>query len=335
MGDNRPSVYLEDGTVIYRASAFGGCQRALVAARLGMPQSPPPPWLQRAFDDGNRGEVTVIEMMKEYGWEFEPGSGQGYVEFDVIPGVKLRGHSDGKARPWIVESGKKTQGDRVLVEIKTMSANIFEKTWKTKGIKGLYELYPQYPWQLSAYMIESGLPGLVVLGVKKKDGSGDVDRLVFHRVDEPPVSLGQIKARIVTTEALAKKGVPPDDCDRAANGWCPASFLCQPKEDEVFITEVDDTADAAIEVAALAYSAAKDAEAIAKAAKDAARDELVTLMGAAKKKVVGDFIVTLSTSTPVTLDTKALKAALPAEVWQPFEKTAANPTKTLKVASRD
>ena len=92
MGDE-PAVYLEDGRWVYRASAVGGCVRALYLARTGIRAQSPPPFVQRIYDAGNRGEERVLTMLAQQGWTV--GDCQKRVELNVGNAAMIRGHVDG------------------------------------------------------------------------------------------------------------------------------------------------------------------------------------------------------------------------------------------------
>lgn len=334
MSDNRANVYMEGDTAVYRASSLGRCQKALTAARLGMPQSPVPGWLQTIFDHGNRGEDTIINLLPQYGWQFD-GGGQDEVTVNVSPTAIIRGHIDGLGTPWITEkpnTPRSLSDEQFCLEMKTMSAKVFEEQFKRTKLQN----FPAYRWQGSIYGAALSLPVMFVIGVKKKDSSGDVDFLHFHRMTpEEYVPIAKIKARVLTTEALAQAGVPPDTCDVPADGWCPMEYLHDGAEDAALDAgqpAPDDDTSSQIAALAADYQAAKDLESRYKAAKDEARDLLDELMGDQKKVMVDGFTVLRSVSYRKSFNTKRLKEELPIEVWQRFEEESDEPTVTLKVS---
>lgn len=223
MSDDRGARYEEDGIVIYRASALGGCPRALTAYASGFDPAPPPPHMQRVFDEGTELEERVLEVA---GIAEEVIDRQREVELCVgrVNGrlVKVRAHMDGRHVPGLglVSS---------LIEVKKFRDAYWAK-WKKEGLKG----FPRYEWQISVEMWETDEPALFVIGHAV---DGEIVEIDTHVVDEPPVSMSEIRAKI----KLIEDSINGDDelpCDPIQYP-CPYFYLHD--EDAVERrTEVDD-----------------------------------------------------------------------------------------------
>lgn len=252
----------DDGSVVYRASALGMCTKALVAARLGYEaleiQGPRAEAMRERMDEGKLHEDAVVERMRREGWEVNHE--QLIIELPITENVMVRGHIDGLGlTPY---SSYTLDSRRRVVEIKTQSKDEFAAFSRHGWDSGFF---PRYKWQLSAYMLATGLPAVVV---RKDRNSG---RLDFVYVDKPFYSLGEITARVLTIEALSRDYTLPEDCDR--NDFpCSYSYLHTQKEEEgeKFVSEE-------VERLAREYREGKRLEEQGKQRKDDARNRLLKL----------------------------------------------------------
>lgn len=256
MADNRPSVYVEDDKVIYRASSVGDCTRALVASSMGHEErrgKEVNELLSRSANEGNLHEDAVRQLLVKEGWEVL--GEQDVTEVRVLPGVFIRGHTDG-----VMLS---PDGEEMLLEVKTMSTKQFAK-WQT----GQFKQFPKYAYQISCYM--RGHRGLDVMYMVKRREDGMISRLVIPG-DEPPVSWGKVAAKVALSERARKKGDYPK-CD-VANQWgCPFWYLHDEVDPEDGLTDlsddeiviIGDLAQGYLELKAL-EEAGKEAEGIRKA----------------------------------------------------------------------
>lgn len=246
MGDDRPNVYGEDGPDgwqwVYRASAVGGCSRALLYARLGMTGALPPDWLQDKYDQGNVGEDVVVKMMEDDGWKFE--SRQDEVELELLDGIVVRGHTDG------VATDKK--GKQWLIEIKCLDMANVKKTDKT------LKNFPTYRIQTSLYSHASKLPCMMVLGCKGTDGTVGTLKYIELDIDAREV-VREVKLKLAAIEKAAGKSQPAMLCDYggvegAEQYPCPFYELHDDKPDAELVD--DDVLDKAVNL----YHDAKDME---------------------------------------------------------------------------
>lgn len=218
MSDNRPIAYVEDDITYYRASGSGSCLLAIVAAKAGYKpdrNSKTEGILMSAAKEGNLHEGAIVdELIETYGWKV--WGDQELLELKVLPRVFIRGHIDGYCKP------KRARNDR-LVEIKTMSKDRFKK-WMASGDTVKERLlttdFLKYGWQISIYMHAANLPAMYV--VKNRD-SGELD---IGELPTPPISMKEIRKKIIEAEMWSKKGeLPPCEAGSGEKWFCPYPYL--------------------------------------------------------------------------------------------------------------
>ena len=270
---------------VYRASALGGCDKALVAARLGYTPMDPPEQFAYYFARGEQVEVEVINWLHEN--DYKVRDQQLEVVIDCPMGAAIVGHLDG-----IVTS---PQGGEFVGEIKRMTTVAYDefclKTWDTPG------LIQKYKWQLSAYMVATGLPGLVVVreGFTEKDlaeahakGKWLVARTRVVEVPKPFYDRTELVRRVVELELLARKGLP----ETCSNPSYPCSWFYLHSEENNGLLPAS-TDGGRIQALVSAYRSAQAGERVSKELLDTARRELVAAMEGSKK-VVTDTGVTVT-----------------------------------------
>lgn len=230
MADNRPSRYVEDGVVVYRASALGSCMKALVALGLGHAGTNFPDWLYERFQEGIDGEPWVINKLRENWRIMDPREGhqhqwhddQLYVEIPVGQHIIIRGHADGIGTCFLApvyEDGYgETEwhtGDKRLIEVKCATEDNTTVVLRT--------LPSLYAWQISVYGGFFHLPVMLAIGVKDQQ-TRELVNVVTQMWDELPYSMSQIKMRVMEIEQwIAKEELP--NCDHKQ--WpCPYQWLC-------------------------------------------------------------------------------------------------------------
>lgn len=305
--DDRPEVYEENGVIVIRCSALGGCIRNLVAARMGIRAVPFNDKALMRMNEGNIHEPHILAHLQSLGWQTI--TTQDELELPIAGGrIIVRGHSDGR----VVHENARF-GERVA-EAKAMGRDVWAK-WKKYG----WAEFRRYAWQFSTYMHTTGLPG--IFAAKNRD-TGEIDVTLW---DEAPVSLTEIKARALKVAAA----VELPDCD-------PVAFPCQ----RFFIHtgstayEIDpftglevkkgtnlppaphavpDDQVAGFEELARAYEEAKEEQARAEAKRKELGRFLMAFLDqhSLKKAVTTGWMVTDVESKRQTLDQKALKAELP------------------------
>jgi hypothetical protein len=175
MGDDRPAVYKDEGTWVYRASALGGCERALLAARRGETRTPPPASLQEKYDQGHAAEDTIMgrwarDHADKYTLVTREAGEQVKVEIGKIVSrgmVAIRGSLDGFGA--VLGDPE----DVVPVDAKAFGKSFWDKLDK-EGIWG----FPYYCTQLVIYAEGLRARGLYVdrvhLAVALKNDDGEV-----------------------------------------------------------------------------------------------------------------------------------------------------------------
>jgi len=189
---DRPIVVNEGGgPIYYRASALGGCLRALALARQGYEQLPPPAQMQKVFDAGHEAErqAWVKGILK--------GRAQEFCQLQISDSIWVTGHMDAWT-PYRIQ------------ELKSQS----EAEW---GPIELSDLWNRYKYQVSVYMHATNLPCDIIR--VQRDPSGDITRQATQTFDTPPVSLVDIRQRIFQVELLARKDLTEVECN-------PVEFPC-------------------------------------------------------------------------------------------------------------
>ena len=294
MSDNRPSVYQEGGRLVIRASAFGGCIRALVCARDGMDPIPFPASLQEAMDVSANLEQAVFDTLGD------PVHSQHQEVGLRFGATTVRGHIDG-----IVRVGQKTL---TLAEVKVFGDSYWDK-WLKEGLDG----FPRYQWQLSAYMLSLGLPGLMAIGHKQDGKLVDVRTLAVHTA---PISLDQMAARVREVETAGELPVCNTDM------WpCPYAY-----------THVDDTPrfeHDSLEALIRTYQRLREEEAVAKEERDGVRVAILTALKVLgqDKVLIGHWRVTRTVRTDTRVDMRQLRLVIDVA---PYEKTSE--TEQLRVS---
>lgn len=203
------------GVIVYRASELGRCIRASVAEQLGMKPLPPPAWLQGVYDGGNEHEDMCILALRREGYLVTDG--QREVVLRVGDDVEVIGHLDGQ-----VGGSYVLDDPGYVLEIKSPNAYAkFEKAYKTDDWSD--PLCARYAWQISTYMVATGLEAVVAC----LDG----EVVKTFGVEIPPHSRQEIIERVKLIESLTTL---PDICSQADGAGCPFRYL---HGDEVEIIE--------------------------------------------------------------------------------------------------
>ena len=180
--------------VIYRASAIGGCPRALLAARLQFDAKPTPENFQRIFDRGHEIENIVKSMLRN---QFDVDLIRDQEEVTLTLGtfntrrIVVVGHIDG----YTTETG--------VNEIKGFGKDYLDK-WTSTGISA----FPRYEYQVSAYCyaMEETRWRFIVYDKTLTTSESDPDRLKSSSFSLPPLPLSEIKARVLSIEQASITG---------------------------------------------------------------------------------------------------------------------------------
>lgn len=209
MQDNRPAVYLEGDTAVYRASAIGHCPRMLWAARTGMDRRPLPNVIQRAMDEGTALEADILAMLYEdHDWTFGYQGQQFQVELPLgtFNGIRVivRGAVDEIGHP-------ANRPPPRPIDVKKFGKTLLD-TYRSKGIMGI----PRYAWQQSAYAHGFDSPEFYMPIYNK--ATGKIEEWTLQPL-APPFTLEQIRDRVMGIEEAVADGKMPEEC--------PAEYGCQ------------------------------------------------------------------------------------------------------------
>ena len=238
---NAANVYEEivDGKSrwVYRASSLGGCANVLLMARLGYAVTTPPPfWLQKAFDAGNENEPIILGKLNEdYG--FNVYGTQDLMEIDVGKNAMIRGHIDGMNAGEIKVDAADfgdgaglhkfgrggmiiDPGGIIILDAKALSNDNWlkwcGKFWDAGGFFG------HYLWQQSVYVNAGDWAGVVMACYNKATEAMHVS---YFAKEALGVQKKDLIKRVMAIETMASKGegelfkqACPND-----EGWCPYS----------------------------------------------------------------------------------------------------------------
>lgn len=204
--DNRPAVYLEGNTAIYRASAIGHCFRMLWAARSGMDARPIPATIKKAMDEGTELEPTILNMLfEDHNFTFGYQGQQFQIELDVgtFNGVRVvvRGKCDEIGYP--LDKQMVMQG-ALTIDVKAFRQALVDE-YRTKGILGL----PRYAWQQSTYAVGYGKTHFY-MPIYNKD-TGKIEEWSLEPIPAP-YTFEQIRERVMTVEEAISEGKMPEVC---------------------------------------------------------------------------------------------------------------------------
>ena len=216
MSDNRPVRYVEDdGTIVYRASGLGLCDRIYVALDQGYDPMAFPEWFQQVLDEGTAMEDTIRQMfMDEYGEVVVDD--QREVEWEVMDGVVIRGHIDGRVCQPVPGP------DDALWEGKKVRPSGWD-AFKRKGV----EWHKNYPMQVSVYMHALGLSRLFFTGGLYDPDKQEILETYTHAYHDPPINKLAIRKRVAKLEGLINGGTHAMDvgCPPTPDFPCPFYYL--------------------------------------------------------------------------------------------------------------
>lgn len=290
MSDERLPVYVEDGRVIYRASAVGMCEEALLALRQGMGAMMPPEWFQEKLDEGTEAEEEIVNAgFGRHGLDLVHA--QEEVEVAITDNILIRGHTDGRGRDdEELEAG---------LEAKKLGPSLWKK-WDS-GLASFWSACPYYRDQLTVYMHGSGLPFLYAVGQWDPDEKKIV-QVQTKLIPTPPGDINEIKARVLRVEARFMGSEVPE-CDGKGMWPCPVYYLHDEEERE----QVEDEE---LEEAVAQYLDARDVEKDARSNKEAAMRRIKELMEDQPEKVqVSNATLSKYTHVSTRPDKEALKKA--------------------------
>lgn len=221
MADNRPGVYRDGTTVVYRASVLGECVNALLAMYDGIAprrKKEMTELLELTAEEGELHEAGMIAKMKKDGYKLL-GTQEGF-EIPVIPDVVVRGHTDARfAGP------NPTMTKEILWEGKSKSDKQYD-LWERGG----WASFPNHAAQVTSYM--RAFPDRDLLFAVKRRSDGRITTL-WVSANNPPAKWTAIRNKILAVELARRNGTTPAcDLEGTRKYFCPFWFLHAEKEYE-------------------------------------------------------------------------------------------------------
>lgn len=193
-----PIVSVHPTLISYRASALGGCPRALYAARMGYDAKSTPKQMQLVFDRGHEIENITKQILRQhYNIDLLRDQEEVTLTIGTVNGkrVVVVGHIDG----YTVETG--------INEIKGFGEDFLRK-YVEQGVSA----FPRYKYQIACYCYAMDEPRWRYI-VYDKDSDSDefsADRLLIASFNTPPMPLHEIVERVLYIEKAAKESAIPD-----------------------------------------------------------------------------------------------------------------------------
>lgn len=294
--------------MIIRASSLGACVKSQIADHLGYTPMPHSEHILGVMKEGQLHEDDVVATLTAEGHtitrqqeEVNLGLSSSTVEqatfnrevagSNPAGGTLVQGHIDGVVRlPDVL-------GDKVL-EVKSMSHDVWKefqaKGWEASG------LVQKYQWQLSAYMLATGLEGYLVA---KNRNTG---QLLRFGVETPFHSLEEITERVAYIHDHVTSGVLPEGCPH--DFFCQHKYLCERKAEE---SPPEVLHDPVLEGLLADYTTAQAQETTAKNRKKELREVLDGRIRQLNKASIGEFDVAWVTRTMPERVTPASEQAYP------------------------
>jgi hypothetical protein len=238
-----------------RISQAGGCPRRIALEARGVEGLPISPATQRAFDEGNLHEASILE------WALAniPGAPWriNHQQDEVAVEERLIGHIDGLG--W--RCPEEYKFEYVLLEAKCLAARAFQEL-RTSGCRASH---PQYFTQIQLYLraLDGGGGMLGRKGLIKKaylvarNKNTPATRQWDHHYEEIAYDPDFCKTEVDRLCELAKaidrgddipvpEGYSPDTTWRCRVRWCPFGYVCHPTYQRKLaeIVQKDDLADA-------------------------------------------------------------------------------------------
>lgn len=253
--DSRPIVYRDDEKIVYRASGFGHCDKALTAARMGVEPAPPPDVLRKAFAEGHRAEKMILDRYVEASFHSLSGK-QKVVEWNVYGNVVIRGSVDAIA----IENDQPV----AIVDAKYLGARYFDQLFKGSlpSMGALGYKYALQGWLYLKALDDPKVDTFTIVAVSKEDDSLITDTWRLAGLEnEFGFSEEWVLERLQNIERRAMNSDLNDEgCDEAFG--CPYYFLHSDNMQGLFIDSdgISDVERAVVRDLAVKYRAAADAE---------------------------------------------------------------------------
>lgn len=302
---------------IIRISQAGGCPRRIALEARGVQGLPISPATQRAFDEGNLHESSILEWLANN----VPGAKSQYTimatQVEVtIPGTPIVGHVDAELWP---ESRSKEP--IILAEAKCLAARSFQEL-RSKGVK---ESHPQYYTQVQLYRhcyeVAANLPhpfrSIIVARNKETPPTRTWDHHYEEVVYDPEFCKREVDRLCALAESIDRgdeipipEGYSPETDWHCKPRWCPYTYVCHPnyQRKRVEALQRDELYEAVEQYQALSEQIAE-----LTAAREELKQRLLASIGEGPVRA-GIYLLTVQERRTERFDTKAARKTLPPEL---------------------
>lgn len=225
-------VRVTDAGIYYRASALGGCFRALWAARNEHPPKDPPDAMQAIFDRGHEIEDIVLDRLVAEGWNIYDRQREIIIPMEIAtdPPCFIVGHIDALGAPpeGLFPDEPESHLFEHVIEVKGFGKSLMDK-WRLHG----FSAFPRYKIQAGAYL--RGIPcGDLLMAIYEKD----TEQIHFSHHPDLGVEAWQLEAIVLSVEECFKTGQIPSCTNEYP---CPYYYLHDPKETPMPLDPTQDT----------------------------------------------------------------------------------------------
>ncbi len=248
---------------VYRASAVGYCEWALLAARMGMEPAAPPDEMQKVFSEGHDNEETILRLFYQQNKYLSSitahaGGPDTSCELWIGNTILIRGHVDELAEHapqsvFVLEA--KAVGKSLWHEFIKAIADLptFDSAGGPVFVRGdslfdgtrLTGLWEKYRDQLEVYMAATGATQAALIVGRKPDKVEGEERGLVEEIEwvwvTPDVQrLARIKTKIAIIEGRSRGGVSlPGECPTQQYP-CPYFYMLHPKKEKLQPITIED-----------------------------------------------------------------------------------------------
>ena len=198
----KPLAYREDGLIVFRASGFMNCVKALTAALMKIPPAPPAAVLRKAFAEGHEWEDYIIDQTSRH-YQHDVVWQQDEVNLPIGKRYLIRGHLDGA-----MELGH----GLAIVDAKALGES-YSRSIMTQGLEGMGPLGVKYAAQGLIYCLATGAEIFILACMDKSTIETEPDPFVYFyefTLDDlweiSGLSKGKLRSRFAAVEKAAKDG---------------------------------------------------------------------------------------------------------------------------------
>lgn len=296
---------------IIRISQAGGCPRRIMLEARGVEGLPISPGTQRAFDEGNLHESSILEWAAANlpGGPYSIFCTQGEV---TVPKTPIVGHIDAELWP-------RVQSQSVaLAEAKCLAARSFQEL----RANGCRESHPQYYTQVQLYRhayapLQAPLRSFLVARNKQTPPTRQWDHHFEEIVYDPEFCKAEVDRLCLLAEAIDRgddmpvpEGWSPETTWRCKPRWCEQCFNCHPnyQRKRAEAVQADELAETVEQYQSLGEQIGE-----LTTARDELKERLLASVNGQPVQA-GGWMLTTQERRVERFDTKAARQTLPADV---------------------